>query len=163
MKKMMLLAGIVCFLFTACCNQKEEQPATEEPVAEEQVAAPQCELSEECKQAMMDWENWENLGDERKAELLAKKKECYDNHKAAEAEREAKKAAIEEKMANWDNMTLDEQKAIFDEMMQMCPKHDCHKKCCCPGECKCPKESCCKKEGCKKEGCKKEGCCKKAE
>lgn len=140
----MLLAGIVCFLFTACCNQKQEEPVAE-PVAEE-VAAPECQISEECKQAMMDWENWENLGDERKAELLAKKKECYDKCKAEEAEREAKKAAIEEKMANWDNMTLDEQKAVFDEMMELCPKH--------PG--------CCKKPCCKKPCCEKK-CEKKAE
>ena len=48
-------------------------------------------------------------------------------------------------MANWDNMTIEEQKAFFDENAPCCKGHKC---------CKEAKEGCCKKEG---EGCCKDG------
>lgn len=61
-----------------------------------------------------DWLNWENLTDERKAELLNKSKASYDKMKAAKEEKERRKAQFEEAMSNWDNLSLDERKAAFD-------------------------------------------------
>ena len=76
-------------------------------------------------------------------------KECFDKRmaecEAHKAECEAKKAEIEKVMANWDNMTIEEQKAFFDENAPCCKGHKC---------CKEAKEGCCKKEG---EGCCKDG------
>jgi hypothetical protein len=68
----------------------------------------------------------------------------------AEAKMQEHKAAMEEKLATWETMTLDEQKAFFDDFGNCCikvkTKEGCHKE----------KEGCPKaKEGCSKA---KEGC-----
>jgi len=139
MKKLMLLAGALCFIFASCCNEPKEQaaPAEGEGCQKEN---PECQMPEEVKQAIADWENWDNLEPARQEELLAKKKECYDKCKAEREEKAAKMAEIDAKMANWDNMTIAEKKAVFDEM-PCCPKKPC-----------CGKKPCCDK--------KPEGCCK---
>ncbi len=166
MKKLMLLIAAACFVFVSCNNKPaEDQVATEEntEVTEEHHCCH--EMTEEQKAFKADWENWENQTDERKAELIAKAKECFDQrmaefeaHKAEceankpeceakKAECEAKKAEIDKVMANWDNMTIEEQKAFFDENAPCCKEH----KCCHKGE----GEGCCKKEG-EKPCCKGE-------
>ncbi|MCQ2285368.1 MAG: hypothetical protein MJZ76_00640 [Bacteroidales bacterium] len=151
MKKLMLLAGIAAFVFASCCNKTEEVTAPEEPTcAKEEHKC--CGMSEEQKQACADWKNFENLDETRQEELLAKHKECYDNQKAERDAHMAKMAEIDAKMANWDNMTIAEKKAVFDEMAQLCPKHKCHhhhpKGDCPKGECpkKCEEKACPKAE-----------------
>ncbi|MBP5710691.1 MAG: hypothetical protein J6W84_06910, partial [Bacteroidales bacterium] len=70
MKKLMLLAGVLCFIFASCCNQPNEQaaPAEGEGCQKEN---PECQMPEEVKQAIADWENWDNLEPARQEELLA--------------------------------------------------------------------------------------------
>lgn len=171
MKKLMLLIAAACFVFVSCNNKPaEETVATEENTEVAAEGQHCCQMTEEQKAFKADWENWENQTEERKAELIAKAKECFDKrmaeceaHKAEceankpeceakkaeceahKAECEAKKAEIEKIMANWDNMTIEEQKAFFDENAPCCKGHKC---------CKEAKEGCCKKEG---EGCCKDG------
>ena len=170
MKKLMLFIAAACFVFVSCNNKPAEEPvATEEntEVAEEHHCCH--EMTEEQKAFKADWENWDNLTAERKAELIAKAKECFDKrmaefeaHKAEceankpecekkKAECEAKKAEIDKVLANWDNMTVEEQKAFFDENAPCCHGPKCHKE----------GEGCCHKEG-EKPCCKGEGksCCK---
>ena len=69
---------------------------------------------EKLKKDRADWDNWENLTDERKAELLDSQKAVYDAQKAIKEAREARKAKFEAAMENWDNLSLDERKAAFD-------------------------------------------------
>jgi len=130
MKKLSLLAGLLCFVFVACC------PKTEEPKQEE-VAATECskehkccksdmteEQKAECKEFCEKWKDWENLTDEVKQELIAKKKACFDKKYA---EMEAKMEACKAEWANFDNLSLDEQKALIDKKMQCGKKHCCKK------------------------------------
>ncbi|GHV43333.1 hypothetical protein FACS1894180_2090 [Bacteroidia bacterium] len=74
------------------------------------------------------------------------KKELTEEQKAACAEFKAK-------WDNWDNLTVDEKKALLDQKFE-----------CCKAKCEAKKE-CCKKDGektcCKKDGEKKECCDKK--
>jgi len=178
MKKLMLFIAAACFVFVSCNNKPaEETVATEEntEVTEEHHCCH--EMTEEQKAFKADWENWENQTEERKAELVAKAKECFDQrmaefeaHKAEceankpeceakkaeceakKAECEAKKAEMDSKLANWDNMTLEEQKAFLDEVAPCChgPKGPHHEGCC-KGEgkpcCKDGEKPCCKGEG----------------
>ena len=168
----MLLIAAACLVFVSCNNKPAEEVTTEENT---EVAAeePHCchEMTEEQKAFKADWENWENQTDERKAELIAKAKECFDQrmaefeaHKAEceankpeceakKAECEAKKAEIDSKLANWDNMTIEEQKAFLDEVAPCChgPKGP-HGEGCCKGE---GGKPCCKGEG-EKPCCKGE-------
>ena len=73
MKKLfIMLAATCCLMFTACNNKPAEQPAeatepqTEAPCCEEMTEEQKAEM-EACKKAAEDWQNWENLTDERKA------------------------------------------------------------------------------------------------
>ena len=153
----MILAAACCLVFASCNNKaKEEQrpPFPKDGPCMEMKDGPHCEMDEKCQKAMEDWKNWDNLTDERKAELLNDRKAAYDKQKAAVEEMEAQKAKFEEQMSKWDQLSLDEKKAAFD----LCPC--CKKPCCKEG----PKEGKCCKEGkgeCKKDGkCPKEGECK---
>ena len=154
MKKLfIMLAATCCLMFTACNNKPAEQPAeatepqTEAPCCEEMTEEQKAEV-EACKKAAEDWQNWENLTDERKAELLDQRKAKYDEMQEMKKAQEEKKAAFEAAMKNWDKLTLDERKAAFDNG-------------CCGGCCKKDAKPCCKgeKPGCKGEGhgCKGEG------
>ena len=170
MKKLMLFIAAACFVFVSCNNKPAEETVAPEENTEVTEEHHCChEMTEEQKAFKADWENWENQTEERKAELIAKAKECFDKrmeemeahkaemeankpeceeHKAEceakKAECEAKKAEIDKILANWDNMTIEEQKAFFDENAPCC-HHKCHK-----GE----GEGCHKGEGhkCHKEG-----------
>ena len=169
---MILMAAACCLTFTACNNNKPaEQPAegtemqAEEPCCKEMTEEQKAQM-EACKKAAEDWENWENITDERKAELLDQRKAKYDEMQAMKKAQEEKKAAFEAAMNNWDKLTIDEKKAAFDNLG-------------CCGGCKGgDKPGCCKggdklgchgdKPGCKGEGhgckgeghgCKKEGGC----
>lgn len=182
MKKLFFLL-VPAFMLVACCNNEPKQEAAEgEHKCCNKEGEHKCckdgehkchhEMSEEQKADMAAWEDWANQTDEKKAELLNKRKECFDKmvaeKKAREEEMAAKKAAFEEGMANWDNLSLDEKKALFDNM-PCCGEghhHGCGHKChgdkpegCCKGH-----EGCHKHEGCKghegHEGCEHhhEGC-----
>ena len=141
-------------MLVACCNKEGEHKCCKD-------GEHKChhEMTEEQKADMAAWEDWANQTDEKKADLLNKRKECFDKmvaeKKAKEEEMAAKKAAFEEGMANWDNLSLDEKKALFDNM-PCCGEgphpgcgHKCHKegehKCCKDGEHKCCGD---KHEGC---------------
>ncbi len=104
----MILMAVCCLVFASCDNKQKEEPA---------LTPEQQEMAEKQKQFMKDredWNNWENQTDERKAELLNKSKTAYEKRKAAQEEKEARKAKFEEALANWDNLSLDERRAAFD-------------------------------------------------
>lgn len=122
MKKLLFLL-IPAFMLGACCNNESKNcPEENEAIEGEHHCCKdgdhKChhEMTEEQKADIAAWEDWANQTDEKKAELLNKRKECFDKKMAEKDEQEAKRAAIKEKMANWDNLSLDEKKAIFDEM-----------------------------------------------
>lgn len=143
----MIAMAACCLIFASCTNKAKEETPEAQP--QEQNEEVMCEKQKQHMQDCEDWKNWENLTDERKAELLDMKKACYDKKKAEQAEMEALKAQFEEAMANWDKLTLDERKAAFD--LLKCPKAPCG------GE-----GGCCK--GGPKEGahpCKHDGKCPK--
>jgi len=116
MKKLIMLMAVCCLVFSSC-NKQEKEKSAQTPE--------QQEMAEKQKQRMQDredWVNWENLTDERKAELLNKSKEVYDKQKAAKEEKEARKAKFEEAMANWDNLSLDERRDAFELMYPSRPE-----------------------------------------
>ena len=132
---------VPAFLLVACCNN---EPKAEENAqccekkccdkeAEHKCGEKKCghhEMSEEQKADMAAWEDWANQTDEKKAELLNKRKACYDQKKAQEAEMAPIKAEFDAKMANWDNMSLDEKKDLFDncpckKQKGGCGEHKC--------------------------------------
>ena len=170
MKKLFVCAFAACFALAACCNKTENQPEEATAPVEEKS----CPEMEKCKAQCEAWQNWDQQTDEQKAELIADRKAKIEEAEARKAECEAKKAEFEAKKAefeanwaaNWakfDEMSMDEQKALIDDYMMFnapCPKpHHCQK----AEGCGPRPEGCQNHEGCKKhEGCPKaEGkCCK---
>jgi hypothetical protein len=146
MKKLAVLISVCCFVFASCNNKPAPEQVDE--VAPETCEAKKecCQMTEEQKADMAAWKDWDNQTIEKKEELVAKCKACIDKKMAEKKEQcdaektEAcpeKKAKCEEmkaKFDNWDNLTLDEKKALLDEMS--C----CKKKCCKDGEKKCCKD-----------------------
>lgn len=155
MKKLMLLIAAACFVFVSCDNTPNEEATTPEENTEVAADEHQCchEMTEEMKAFKAEWDNWANQTDEKKAELVAQAKECFDKamadfeaHKAEceankpeceakKAECEARKAEMDAKLADWDNMSIDDKKAFLDEYAPCC-----HGPKCCKGE----GEGCCK-------------------
>ncbi|MDD4848692.1 MAG: hypothetical protein PHR53_08020, partial [Bacteroidales bacterium] len=114
------------------------------------------EMTPEEKAFQADWENWATQTEEKKAELVATAKQKLDEKRAAceakkaalteeekaecakkeaemteeckakKAEMEAKKAELDAKLANWANLTVEEQKVLIDEVKANCK---CHGKC----------------------------------
>lgn len=84
----------------------------------------QVKIEEQSKQVREDWNNWDNLTDERKNELLDMQKKSYDQAKAMKEAREARKAKFEAAMDNWDNLTIEEKKAAFDLMIPQTPQQE---------------------------------------
>jgi len=146
MKKLWMIAIAGVFFFASCCN-KPKEVATEQ--GEEQTEETKCckELTEEQKAAMAAWEDWDNQTPEKKAELVANAKECIDKKMAEHAEKHdgeqkemcpekaEKCAAFKAKWEKWDELNIEEQKALIDEKMEFCHKN-CEKK---------EAEGCCKK------------------
>lgn len=154
MKKLMLLIAACCLVFVSCNNKPVEEAEVVEATDSVAVEDETCQMTEEEIAFKADWENWANQTDERKAELLAKKKECFDKHiaemqakkaecEAKHAECEAKHAEMTKAYAGWEKMTLDEQKAFMDQYAPCCKGHKCgHDGCCkdgakheCNGQC----------------------------
>ena len=138
MKKLTVLAGVLCFVFVSCCNKAEEAPVEDKQCAnKEQHEHGKCKMTEEqkaeCEAFRKQWDDWANLTEDTKKELIAKKKACIDKKNA---EMEAKMAACKEEWATFDNLSLDEQKALIDKRMNCCKKKcckedkkECQKKC----------------------------------
>ncbi len=151
MKKLAVLAGALCFVFVSCNNKPAEAPANEECTQKEQKQHEHggCKMSEEqkaeCDAFRKQWDDWANLTDDAKKELITKTKARIDQQNA---EMEAKMAACKAEWANFDNLTLDEQKALIDKRMQCGKKCDGDKKCCKDGKKDCEKKC----EGKKEEG-----------
>jgi len=139
----MILMAVACLVFVSCGNKKQNA----EPVAEEQC----CALTEAQQEMFANWENWADLDADTQVALVADMKAFIDDCKAKCAEKcaekeaaepkdecPAKKAKCEEMKAKWDafeTFSLDEQKAIIDEVLA------CHAKKCCKD-----KEETCKHE-----------------
>ena len=163
MKKLLLSLTVLCLILASCCGNQgtPATDATEKGTCQKDEK--KCckgmteEQKQECAEFKAKWDDWANLTDEVKQELIGKKKACFDKKmeevKAAEAKMQACKAEMEATLATWETMTLDEQKAFFDKCGNCCLKV---KKCCKDKE-GCEKK-CEKKEGCQKD---KEGCQKK--
>ena len=163
MKKLLLSLAVLCFILVSCgSNQPAPTDATDKGCCQKEEKC--CkgmteEQKQECAEFKAKWEDWANQTDEVKQELIGKRKECFDKKmeemKAMEAKMQEHKATMEEKLATWETMTLDEQKAFFDEFGNCCMKIKAKDGC---GK---DKESCPKaKDGCPKA---KDGCCAKKE
>jgi hypothetical protein len=159
MSKLLVSLTALCLILASCCGNQgtPATDATEKECCKKHEEGKCCQgMTEEQKQACAEfkekWDNWVNLTDEVKQELIGKRKDCFDKKmeelKEMEAKMQEHKAAMEAKLATWATMTLDQQKAFFDEFGTCCAKKCCEKKCC---EKKCEG----KKEGCPKA---KEGC-----
>ena len=151
MKKLFVCAFAACIALASCCNKTETEETTVPPMPEEQ-ANPEME---KCKAQCEAWQNWDQQTDEQKAELIADRKAKITEAEAKKAECAAKRAEFEAKKAefeanwaaNWakfDEMSMDEQKALIDDYMMF------------NAPCR-PQGHCQKAEGCPKEGGK---CCK---
>ena len=120
MKRFSLVAGLLCFLFVACCSKADEPK-------QEEVAEKACEKKEKCYKNMTEeekaackeffekWKDFDNQTEEVQKELIAKKKACFDKKIA---EKEAKLEACKAEWANFDNLSLEDQKALIDKKMQ---------------------------------------------
>ena len=141
MKKLAVLVSALCFVFVGCnCNAPATEPTTEDSTKCEGKKEC-CQMTEEQKADMEAWNDWDNQTAEKQAELVAKRKACIDKKMAEKAEKcdatkeeqcPEKKAKCEEMKAKWDKwetLTIDEQKALLDEM-KCCGK----KKCCKEGD-----------------------------
>ena len=124
MKKLfIMMAAACCLMFTACTNNKPaEQPAEntevqaeDQPCCKEMTEEQKAEM-EACKKAQEDWQNWENLTEDRKVELLNDRKAKYDEMQAMKKAQEEKQAKFEAAMLNWDKLSIEDRKAAFDEM-----------------------------------------------
>ncbi|MDR2083628.1 MAG: hypothetical protein LBP67_01360 [Bacteroidales bacterium] len=84
MKKSILLIGVLCFLLTSCGGgqKKATEQTTQEKPKTEQKCEKECQLTEEQKAEMdafmAQWNNWDNLDDATKTDLIAKAKTCMD-------------------------------------------------------------------------------------
>ena len=148
MKKLAVLVSALCFVFVGCNCSTPAPETTTEDTTEKCEGKKECQLTEEQKAEMAAWNDWDNQTPEKKAELVANRKACIDKKMAEKAEKcdatkeqcPEKKAKCEEMKAkwdNWNNLTIDEQKALLDEVKccgkkQCCKegdKKECEKKC----------------------------------
>lgn len=126
MKKLWMIAAVCALMLASCGNKEEKAPAPKD--MPQQPAPRECQMSDEQKADMKDWDNWANLSEARKTELLNKRKACYDKMKAEQEKREADKAKFEKQMQNWDKLTMEQKKAAFD-LVGGCPMKACKEGC----------------------------------
>jgi hypothetical protein len=135
MKKLAVLAGVLCFIFVSCCNKTTDTPK-EECVKEEKHEHGCCKMTEEqkaeCEAFRKQWDDWANLTDDVKKELVAEGKSRIDKKFA---KMEAKIEACKADWATFDDLGLEDQKAFIDKKMQCGKQHcknskkQCEKKC----------------------------------
>ena len=156
MKKLVLTLGLACLFMVACNNtpKQPEQPA--EPVQEEVVEV--VEEKQECPMHALkeEYAKWDEMTDEAKAELNKKAatmfnemdakmeemkvageevcKEMAEMTEEQKAECEKKCAEMKEAWANFENVTLDEQRDLIMKRLGGC---EGEKGCCKHEEGKC--------------------------
>ena len=150
MKKLSLVAGLLCFVFIACTPKVETTEQKPEDATEKacEQKEPKCckGMTEEekaaCKEFCEKWKDFDNQTEEAQKELVQQAKAQFDKcdaeREAKRLEMEAKKAEFEAKWKDFDNLPLADQKALIDQKMQ------CKKGCCKKGG---EGKSCCKKDG----------------
>ena len=129
MKKLWTIAIVAIFFFAACT------PKTTEVVnEEEQTQETKCCLTDEQKADFAAFENWAELDDAAKGELIVRLKEFYDAKMAKKAEKcdaepqevcpekQAKCDEFKAKWETWETLSIDEQKALIDELIGCCKK-----------------------------------------
>jgi hypothetical protein len=145
MKKLMILLAVSCLIFVSCGTKTQ-------PVAEPEAEPCCASLTAEQQEMFDNWEMWADLDEEQQLALVTDMKAFMDECKAKCAEKCAdkedaedvcphKKAKCEEMKAKWenfDNLTLEEKKALIDEICaahkcckekEECEKTECEKKC----------------------------------
>jgi hypothetical protein len=122
MKKLMILLAVACLVCVSC------KPKVEQPV---DVVEEVCPV-----QAMFDkWDTFADLDEEGQVALIAEAKAFFDanccEHKEDATEGEevcpekaAKCAEFKAKWENFENLPMDEQKALIDQIIE------CKKQCC---------------------------------
>ena len=132
MKRLTVLAGIVCFIFVSCCNKTADVPEEKQCTKEEKHEGC-CKMTEEqkaeCEAFRKQWDDWANLTDDVKKELVSKAKIRIDEKYA---KMEAEMAACKAEWATLETLSLDEQKALIDKRLcckKSCCKKSCEKKC----------------------------------
>ena len=159
MKKLFLTLGLASLFMVACNNtpKQPEQPA--EPVQEEVVEV--VEEKQECPMHALkeEYAKWDEMTDEAKAELNKKAatmfnemdakmeemkaageevcKEMAEMTEEQKAECEKKCAEMKEAWANFENMTLDEQRDLIMKRLGGCEGE----KGCCKHEAEAPAET----------------------
>ena len=141
MKKVTLLLGVLCLAFMTACNCCNKGNAdgvqTENQEGEKKCCASKCEMTEEQKAVFEQWQNFGNLPAEEQKELLAKAKACIEK---SIAEKKACIEKCESELANFDNLTIAEQKELLDQKMQCTSKGCCKEKGACSQKKECSKE-----------------------
>ena len=165
MKKLLIFASALCFVFASCSNNTTETNTPAEPEEMQEMncpkdKGPKCQMTEEekaeCEAFRQKWNDWANLDDAAKKELITTAKAKVDERRTEMknqlAEAQAQMEAQETAWADFDNKTLDEQKEMLDNAMK-CDKHHGPKPCC-----KDEKKPCCKdgEKPCCKKGPKPE-------
>ena len=155
MKKLFLTLGLASLFMVACNNTPKQEEAVTEPVQEETEVV---EEKHECPMHALKeaYANWDEMTDEAKAELNKKTatmfnemdakmeemkaageevcKEMAEMTEEQKAECEKKCAEMKEAWANFENMTLDEQKDLIMKRLGGC---EGEKGCCKHEEGKC--------------------------
>ena len=150
MRKLLVSLTALCLILASCCGNQSTPADAEKGCCKKGEQEKCCSgMTEEQKQACAEfkakWDDWANLTDEVKQDLLGKRKECFDKKmeemKEHQAQMQARQAEIEAQLDNWETMTLDQKKEFFDNYGNCCKEK--------------AKGCCEKKEGCPKA---KEGC-----
>ena len=174
MKKLFLVMAAFCLLFVSCNTKQVEAPVDEAATTHENCQHNHegkgcCGLKEEQKAMFAQWKQFETLEAQAQADLVAAMKAFLDEkmskcegekHEGCQGEKHEgcqnkcegekdcaqKHAEMKEKWNNFENLAIEEQKALIDNILEHqkkhAPKHEG-----CQGE---------KHEGC--QGHNHEGC-----